>query len=82
LVGGSEAFAAAAGEVDDELREHEAGDCAAEGGLEGEDCGEGRAEVFDAADEVASVDVVLLRVGRSGEWEIRRGRGVGGRVRL
>jgi hypothetical protein len=41
------------------LRGHEAGDCAAEGGFEIEDCGERGAEVFDAADEVAGVDVVL-----------------------
>jgi len=59
FVGGSKALAAAAGKVDDELGRHEAGDCATKLGLEVEDGGERGAEVFDAADEVACVDVVL-----------------------
>lgn len=59
LVRSSETLAAAAREIDDELRDHEAGDAAADLALEVEDGLEGGAEVFDAADEVAGVDVVL-----------------------
>jgi hypothetical protein len=37
----------------------EAGDCAAKFLLEGEDGGQGCAQVFDALDHVALIDVVL-----------------------
>ena len=59
LIRGSETLATAAREIDDKLRGHEAGDCAAKLLFEMEDGEERRAKIFDAADHVALVDVVL-----------------------
>lgn len=76
LVRGSETLAAAAGEIDDELWCHEAGNAAADLALEVEDALERCAQVFDAFDEVAGVDVVLLwsdQYSRLSENQMREG---------
>lgn len=55
----SETLASSAWEIDYELGCHETGDRAADLLFEIEDCLERGAQVFDALDEVAGVDVVL-----------------------
>jgi hypothetical protein len=59
FIGGCETLAATTGEVDNELWGHEAGDCATELLFEVEDGREWCPQVFDTADEVTCVDVVL-----------------------
>jgi hypothetical protein len=62
FVRGSETLTTAAWKVDHELGRHEACDCATKLFLESQDGGERGTEVFDAADEVACVDIVLVCV--------------------
>ena len=59
LITTGQPLTASSREGDHEVRSHEAGYRASDLGFEGEDCGEGSPEVFDAADQVVLENVVL-----------------------